>query len=308
MEKSAVSEVVSVSEVAVGNTGTATSDTKLGRYWMFTINNYNDEDVKLMNEWKELAVQLVVAKEVGENGTPHLQGFIGFKGMKRLAAMKKMHSRAHWELSRSKDAAIYCCKEGGEVLINASNKKQGKRSDIHDVKDAISKNATMKELWNEFPEAMVKFHKGIEIGSKYWNPKRVKITHTLDSFIEPAMDLSLPVVLWGPTNIGKTCFAKAHFNNPLLVSHMDDLLEFTSDHDGIIFDDMSFRHMPRSTQIHITDTDEDRSLHCRYRCAEIPAGTKKIFCTNEEGGFCLDLNDPAVMRRVRIVHVNKLIK
>lgn len=114
------------------------------------------------------------------------------------------------------------------------------------------------------------------------------------------------LILWGESGIGKTQFAKALLPGALLASHIDDLRSFDpGTHNGIIFDDMDFAHTPRTSQIHLVDFDEDRSIHCRYDVAFIPAGTQKIFTTNEAGGRIVDLRDAAIKRRVRVVELIK---
>ena len=63
---------------------------------------------------------------------------------------------------------------------------------------------------------------------------------TLADFNRPALALDLPTVLYGKTETGKSAFAKAHFENPLIVRRRDDLKRVNGATDGIIFDDCNF--------------------------------------------------------------------
>ena len=101
----------------------------------------------------------------------------------------------------------------------------------------------------------------------------------------------------GPTGTGKTQWAVHQFTNPLLVSHIDSLRNFTSANDGIVFDDMSFAHLPRESVIHLLDWDEDREIHCRYRCAIIPKHTRKIFTSNLSLEQVFPHDDSGAIRR-----------
>lgn len=83
-----------------------------------------------------------------------------------------------------------------------------------------------------------------------------------------------------------------------MVSHMDQLKDYDATvHDGILFDDMSFKHMPRTAQIHIADMDDDRYIHIRYATAYIPKGTLKIATTNVRDIFD---DDAAIKRRCHV--------
>lgn len=83
-----------------------------GRNWCFTLNNYTEDEVASI---QALEVKYIIyGKEVGENGTPHLQGFINFDKPTRLAACKKINERAHWEICKgsSEQNITYCSKQG----------------------------------------------------------------------------------------------------------------------------------------------------------------------------------------------------
>lgn len=75
--------------------GNTDHDTGMGKNWCFTVNNFTGEDI----QWAErlTAVYILVSEEVGESGTPHLQGLACFEKNMRLSACKKLHPRAHWE-------------------------------------------------------------------------------------------------------------------------------------------------------------------------------------------------------------------
>ncbi len=115
------------------------------------------------------------------------------------------------------------------------------------------------------------------------------------------------VFLHGSTGIGKTQWAIAQLSCPLLVSHLDDLKSFISDHhDGIIFDDICLSSIPSNAMIHICDWDVRRSLNVRYGTVSIPAFTRKIITSNQspQEAFRMypDEHVSAIMRRLQVIY------
>lgn len=107
------------------------------RNWCFTINNYTDEDIERM---EDLGLQigttlkyLVVGREVGEEGTPHLQALIQFNKKLRLNQVKSyVGARAHCEIMRgtSTQASMYC-KKDEDFLEYGTIQLQGTRDLVY---------------------------------------------------------------------------------------------------------------------------------------------------------------------------------
>lgn len=108
------------------------------------------------------------------------------------------------------------------------------------------------------------------------------------------------VVLIGASGVGKTTWAKVQAPKPcLFVNHTDSLKEFRPGyHKSIVFDDVSFTHTPITNQIALCDWDNPRSIHCRHRVANIPAGVFKIFTCNEAP---LEIEHDAIARRIYLI-------
>jgi len=98
-----------------GNTKASRSRMIPSKYWCFTWNNYNNDDIiDFEHICDQYHIKYIFGKEVGANGTPHLQGYIESPTKIRPIEKLKLSKRIHWEMRKgSKQQNItYCSKEG----------------------------------------------------------------------------------------------------------------------------------------------------------------------------------------------------
>lgn len=93
------------------------SDGTRSRAWCFTWNNYPDDAVDRLKAIQ--CERMVVAHEVGELGTPHLQGYVRFKNPQRFSYWKIHWPQVHVGMRKGTEtqAAEYCYKDG-KILID----------------------------------------------------------------------------------------------------------------------------------------------------------------------------------------------
>lgn len=82
------------------------------RYWLWTWNNYEEIDVENLEKWcNKECIEFNFQREIGENGTPHLQGFWNFKNARYFKSLKEIWGKMHIEKARNIDAARDYCKK-----------------------------------------------------------------------------------------------------------------------------------------------------------------------------------------------------
>lgn len=100
-----------------GNTSPPPRVNPRSRTWCFTVNNYDQKmiDGIISTTQRSNIKSYIWGREVGEQGTPHLQGFFRFKNQVTFNALKNLLPRgAHIEKAKGsdRDNYNYCSKEG----------------------------------------------------------------------------------------------------------------------------------------------------------------------------------------------------
>jgi len=229
----------------------------MSHYWCFTLNNYTDPEVdQIMNL---NCNYLIFGKEVGENGTKHLQGYVEFPMKKKLPTVKKLMPRAHLENRKGNamEAAEYCRKDGdifekGEI----SNPESGKRTDLALVKEAILDGKGMKDvvcMTNSF--------------------QAIRFAETLLKYVEKKRDWPVNVRwYYGPTGSGKTRRAMAEAKDPYVSGKNLKWWEGYDAHEDVIIDDFRADFCTFHELLRILDRYE-------YR-VEIKGGSRQLLARN----------------------------
>jgi len=293
--------------------------TTRSKRWCWTMNNWDEGQKELLlTLLTDGSITYVVwGEEIAPTtGTPHLQGYLETSQKKTMKSFqtKLQKMGIHLSLLVAKGTAeqnkMYCLKSGGPSYEEGAPMKQGERSDLSLIVTMIREGKKLREIWEAHPETMIVHRRGVAEALEALQTSFVEPPpYCLDDFKKELIDTLNPLilkppkpfVLWGESGCGKTTLARCLLPKALIVSHIDDLASYSDNHCGIIFDDMSFKHIPREAQIHLLDTDLPRSIHVRYKTALIPANTPKIFTTNEECGLIFSMPDEAIARRVSFI-------
>lgn len=120
-----------------------------GKHWCFTLNNYTSDHVNHLLSLQQSVDFLIIGKEIGESGTPHLQGFVSFPSRKRLQQVIQILGQCHCSIARHiRNSIEYCKKDGDfETIGNEPESFQGHRSDLDAFKEDVKQgNLDLKSI------------------------------------------------------------------------------------------------------------------------------------------------------------------
>jgi len=131
------------------------------RDYCFTLNNFTDEEQALLRTIvaNGFATYIIFGREVGENGTPHLQGYIRFNNAVRAPTAQRTVAARCWcqGANGSPDQNIAYCSKQGDFEEFGNRPQQGKRTDIEKAMDLVKGGGSYRDVVAQVPAAAARF-------------------------------------------------------------------------------------------------------------------------------------------------------
>lgn len=250
---------------------------------------------------------VIVCKENHEDGNTHFHALVRFdkkKNLRNSAFFNYNGVQANIQSTRNVPASIHYVKKFNDFIEYGGN---------NDDDNLIETCAGVDRL------TWLQYCIGKKISFAYcdeiWKTVHICRTSTIEEGAEIMGEMCprlrefryegpLSIVLVGSAGTGKTTWAKTYLPKPILfVTHVDRLKDYDPNyHKSILFDDMDFRHWPRTNQIELVDRENPRDINRRYGITNIPAGVPKCFT----GNYRPFIEDEAINRRIRLINIVNL--
>lgn len=166
------------------------------RDWCFTLNNPSPVEadaLRKLGEKNENVKYMVLGKEVGKEGTPHLQGFCQFVAPITMKGAKdRLGPRCHVEARRGAPSqASEYCKKGGDYVEYGALSGQGQRTDLIALQETLDSDVPMSEVVQRHFGAYMRYSRAVT---------------TYRSLSRATTSRPPPKIrwLWGPSGVGKT--------------------------------------------------------------------------------------------------------
>lgn len=243
---------------------------------------------------------IIGQEEVSENDYHHLQFVVMFNQTRSLNQAKiALFSENVVPVKDLKQAVAYCTKlasrkEGTDVFTQgpvpdnvleapADSQNARKRKLLEEAQTLESKDLALKKIREEDPLWYIS--QGKQLGaylSEVMQEASNKSNYTSDQFNVPPLevDRKRAIVIVGPTGIGKTQWALAHFNNPVHVRDKNDYCRMGDTTDGLVIDDMPFHQWDPLSLLRLVDVEVDITQDVKYSHRVIRKGMPRFIISN----------------------------
>lgn len=269
------------------------------RSWCFTYNNYDAIGETKVRDIE--AKYLIFGREVGEAGTPHLQGYIYFANGKSFSAVKKLFPKeVHIEPAKGnpEQNIEYCSKDGNTYEKGTKPMSQ---------KD---KGKTEQERWDKIKQ-QAKEGKLDEIDSKVF----VHHYRTLRSIaadyqrIPSSTDSVTGIWYYGESGVGKTTIARTTHGDDYFLKAPTKWWDGYKGQDVVILDDLDKYH--KALGYYVKMWGDKWPFVAEVKGSSMTIRPKNFIITSQylpEDIWDDEETVSAVRRRFKIVHVPNLKK
>jgi len=260
------------------------------------------EHLRTISVGNATVVEVIVCSETHESGELHRHGYVRFNRRIDLRDNRKFdYQGRHCNVQRTTNVPAWknYIKEDGDYVEWGADS-----NDDNLFEWARTLNA--EAFWERCRRSNVAYG----YARNAWESTQSEL-NAITMEDDPNPDLNIPLprsleefnfelnrtnVIVGPTGCGKTVLCLRRMIKPILfITHVDQLRHFAASlHRAILFDDMSFTHLPLQAQIHLCDRSLPRSIHRRYGTTLIPPGIQVTITCNERPVVW----DPPVNRRI----------
>lgn len=204
--------------------------------YCFTLNNYTEEQ-RSPPEWiKSITTGGVWGREIGDNGTPHIQGFMALKKKSTITGVRK-HFPSGFSMH------MEACKGNAQQNIDYCTKGEDYET-WGTLPSDTKKERTTTEL-----EILQEVYDLVQAGrhTEINGGVRAKYIYNINQLLKdvtrvvPELDKPCGVWIWGPAGSGKSTLART-LGAPIYDKSIDQWWERYKDEPVVLIDDLHVRN------------------------------------------------------------------
>lgn len=196
------------------------------------MNNYTEVQRTLLQQME--CRYIVIGREVGEQGTRHLQGYVVFSNGKTMRSVSRLIPNSHLEVSRGlpSEAANYCKKDGdwwekGDCPVDPARRGENEMDRWNEARKAACEGR-----FDDIPS---------DIYTRYRGSYHAMYNYALEHRHLEDNDVLHNIWYWGRSGCGKSRRARREYPNAYLKNKNKWWNGYT-DQEAVIVDDIDPSH------------------------------------------------------------------